>query len=108
MDPILSLIGHRQRAPEIRSGSDVLLLDSINVELEVAEVLLTDSKLQHFVDDREQVIQRADGLQWNGIGRAEDAAGGSQDERIFDSCQRYSTSIKNSREETIIATNRAS
>ena len=89
----------------MRGGDGSCLID---VELEIAEVVLTDAELKHLVDDRKQVIQRADGLEWNGIGRAEDAAGGSQDERIFDDGHRHATIIKNSCEEAIIATNSAS
>src|SRR6266850_1254267 len=108
MNPILSLIGHRQRAPEIRSGSDVLLLDSINVELEIAEVVLTDVELKHLVDHGKQVIQRPNGLKGNGIGRAEDTARGGRDQGVFDDGHRHATIIKNSREETVIATDNAS
>jgi hypothetical protein len=91
-----------------RSGSGVVLLDSVDVELEIAEVVLADAELKHLVDYRKQVIERPNGLEGNGIGSAEDTTGGSQDERVLDGCYRHATIIKNSREETIIATNSAS
>jgi len=72
----------------LRGGDGSCLID---VELEMAEIVLTDAELKHLVDHRKQVIQRADGLQRNVIGRAEDAAGGSQDERVFDGCHRHAT-----------------
>ena len=91
-----------------RSRSSVVLLDSVDVELEIAEVILTDAELKHLVDDRKQVIQRPNGLEGNGIGRAEDTARGGQDQCVFDDGDRHATIIKNSGEETIIATDSAS
>ena len=88
-----------------RSGSDVLLLDAIDVELEIAEVILADAELKDFVDDRQQVVERTDRLERDGVGRAKHAAGGRQHESVFDSCHRYAAIIKNSREETIIEAN---
>ena len=45
----------------MRGGDGSCLID---VELEMAEIVLTDAELKHLVDHRKQVIQRADGLQW--------------------------------------------
>ena len=84
------------------------MLDSMDVELEISEVVLTDVELKHFVNDREQVIQRANGLERNSIGRAEEAARGGQGQCVFDGCHRHATIIKNRCEETIVATNNAS
>jgi hypothetical protein len=67
----------RRVGVRICSGSGVLLLDAFDVELKVAEVILGDAELQHFVDDRNQVMKRADRLQRNGVGRTEDAARGA-------------------------------
>ena len=44
------------------------------MELKIAEVFLADAELEHFVDDRKQVMERPDRLERNGVGRAEDAA----------------------------------
>jgi hypothetical protein len=75
------------------------------VELKVAEVILADAELEHFVDDRKQVMKRPDGLERNGIGRAEDAARGCQHERILDGRHGNGTIIKSRRQYTITATN---
>ena len=74
------------------------------MELEIAEVILADLELKHFIDDRQQVIQRSNGLEQNGIGRPEDAARCSQEHGVFDGSERDAPGIKSSREETIMAT----
>ena len=38
---------------ESRSGSDVLLLGAIDMELEITEVILADAELKDLVDDRQ-------------------------------------------------------
>ena len=88
----------------ICSGSSVFLPDAIDVELKVAEVILADAELEHFVDDRKQVMKRTDWLERNGVGRAEDAARGRQHERVFDGRQRNATIIKSRCQYTITAT----
>ena len=90
-----------------RSGSDVFLLQAIDVELEVTEVILADAELEYLVDDRQQVIERPNRLERNGVGRAEDAARCGQEQGVFDGSDGHAAIIKNSREETIIATDNA-
>ena len=90
-----------------RSGSDVLLLRSIDVEPEVAEVILADVELKNLVDDRQQVIQRPNRLERNSVGRAEETAGCGQDQGVFDGRDRDAAIIKHGRKETIIAADRA-
>src|SRR5207247_5491141 len=85
----------------------VLFLDSVDVELEVAEVVLTDAEMKNLVDHRKQVMQRPNGLERNGIGGTEDTTRGGQDQCVFDDGNRHATIIKNSGEETIIATDSA-
>ena len=51
----------------ICSGSGVFLLDAIDVELEIAEVVLVDAELEHLVDDRKQVMKGPDRLERNGV-----------------------------------------
>ena len=77
------------------------------MELEIAEVVLTDRQLKDLVDDRKQVIQRADGLQRNGVGSAEAAAGCGQQERIFDGGDGYAAIIESCGEQSVIAPDRA-
>ena|SRR5258706_215690 len=77
IEGMISIIRACRRAGEERRSAQsvgVLLLDPIDVELKVAEVILTDVKLEHFVDDGKQVMKRSDRLERNGVGRAEDAA----------------------------------
>jgi hypothetical protein len=74
------------------------------VELKVAEVILADAELEHFVDDRKQVMKRTDGLERNGVGKAEDAARGCQHKRVFDGRHRDVTIIKSRCQYTITAT----
>src|SRR5437870_1734870 len=89
---------------QICSGSGVLLLlHSVDVELKVAGVL-ADAELKQFVDDRKQVIQRANGLEENGAGMAEDTTRSGQDQCVFDGRGRHATVIESSCEETIVAT----
>ncbi len=49
----------------------MVLLDSIDAELKVAEVILADAEVEHCVDDRKQVMKRPDGLERNGVGKTE-------------------------------------
>ena len=78
------------------------------MKLKVAEVVLADAELKYFVNNGQQVMQRPNRLERNGVGRAKDAARGRQHERVFDGGRRNATIIKSSREETIIAMNNAS
>ena len=92
---------------QICSGSGVLLLlHSVDVELKVAEVVLADAELKQFVDDRKQVMQRANGLEENGAGMAEDTTRSGQDQCVFDGRGRHATVIESSCEETIVATDK--
>ena len=59
-------------------------MDSVDVKLKVAEVVLIDAKLKNLVDHRQQVMQRPNGLERKGIGGAEDATRGGQDQCVFD------------------------
>src|SRR5690349_9532996 len=77
------------------------------MELEIAEVVLADVELKHFIDHGQQVMQRSNGLERNGIRRPENTARCGQDQGVFDGCDRYTAIIKNSGEETIIATDNA-
>ena len=91
---------------EIGSGS-VVLLHSVDMELEIAEVILADVELKHFIDDRQQVMQRSNGLERNGIRRPEDTARCGQEQGVFDGRDRHTVIIKNSGEAPIIATDNA-
>ena len=53
------------------------------MELKIAEVILADAELKHFLDERKKVMKGADRLERNGVRRAEDAARGGQHERVF-------------------------
>jgi hypothetical protein len=96
-----------KRGNGLGSGG-VLLLGSIEVGLEIAEVVLADAEVKNLVDHRKQVMQRPNGLERNGIRGAEDTTRGGQDQRVFDDGDRHATIIKNRGEETIIATDSAS
>jgi len=69
----------------------------MDVELKIAEVVWADAELKDLVDDRKQVIQRPNGLEGTGIGRAEDTARGGQDQRVFDDGCRHAAIIKSRR-----------
>ena len=85
------------------SGSDVVLQCLIYSELEIAEVILADVESKHLVDDRLQVMERANRLEGDGVGRSEDAARCGQKQGVFDSNERDAAIVKSGRKETIIA-----
>jgi hypothetical protein len=71
------------------SGGDVVLfsLELVDTKAEVAKVVLAKVEVEDLVDDRNQIVGRADGQKrrrGNGAGRTEDAARGGQDEGVFD------------------------
>jgi hypothetical protein len=75
----------------------------IDFELEIAEVIGSDEKGKDFINDRQQVMERADGLEPGCIWRTEDAACGGQDQGVFDSRERNAAIIKRSRQNAVIA-----
>ena len=77
------------------------------MELEIAEVILADVELKDLVDNRQQVIERPNRLERNGVGRSEDTARCGQEDGVFDGSERAAAIIKGGREETIIATDNA-
>lgn len=75
-------------------------------ELEIVEVILADVESKDFVDDGQQIMQRPNRLEGNGVGRSEDTARCGQKQGVFDSKERDAAIIKSGGKETIIAANR--
>lgn len=61
--------------------------DVVDLELKAAEVVRRDTGAENVLDDWEQVIQGANGLERWRMGWTGDTAGGSENERIFDGRQ---------------------
>ncbi len=57
--------------------------------------------VKDFIDDWREVGKGANRRQERGVGRTEEAAGGRQKQRVFDSDQRHTAFVKISRQETV-------
>ena len=95
---------------EIGSGSDVVFfsLGPIETKAKITKIVLTDVEAADLVDNGNQVVERADGLKRGGIRPTEDAARGSQEERVFHDGGRHAAIVKIRRKETIVEADHAS
>ena len=80
---------------------------SVDVGAKVSEVILADLAFEDLIDHREKVMERADGLEWRGSWRTEDAARGSQHHRVFDSSDGNAALVKNGRQEAVVVVDHA-
>ena len=86
----------------------MVLVDAVDTKAEVTEIVLTDMEVADLVDNGNQVVERADGLKRGGIRPTEDAARGSQEERVFHDDGRHAAIVKIRRKETIVEADHAS
>ena len=75
----------------------------IEPETDVAVIVWTDGNAHNFIEDRQDVVERADRLKWWRLGRTEDTSSCRQNDGILDGFQRNATVKKLSGQETIIA-----
>ena len=86
----------------------MFLLDPVETKAEVTEIVLADVELADLVDNRDQVVERANGMEDRGIRMAEDTAGSSQDEGVFHDEHRHAAIVESRRKKTIVAADNAS
>ena len=91
-----------QRHPRHRRAGQLLLEETFDFELDIAEVILADVEFQHFIDDRQQVVERAYRLQQRRIGRPDDAAAACQDQGIFNGKQRNAAIVESGSEAAVV------
>ena len=113
-------------APKVRgdvavrneSGNGIVVECLMDFEQEVAVVILADADFKDFIDDRQHVMERADGLKrwrvrradglkrWR-VRRADDAPGSSQSQCILDGKQGDTTIIESGGEQAVTAAEHA-
>ena len=84
------------------------MLGPVDTKAEVAEIVLADVELADLVDNGNQVVERANGLEHSGVRMAEDTARGSQDEGVFHDQHGHAAIVKSRRKEAIVAADNAS
>ena len=85
-----------------------VLLGLVETKAEVAEIVLTDVEAADLVNNRDQIVERANGLKRGGVRMAEDTARGSQDEGVFHDEHGHAAIVKSRRKEAIVAADNAS
>jgi hypothetical protein len=96
------LTGMRQLADEFFE-----VYDLVDVELKITVEVWTDAGVEDFGDDREQVVERANGLEGRQAWRTDDATRGGQSESIFNDRQWDTAIIETCGEKTIVETDSA-
>ena len=79
-------------------------MEAIKPAPKVLEVVIADLEFLHFVDDGLEVREGTYGSQGRGVGGAQQPAGGSKEQGVFDGLQWDSSVVQLSGQQTVLAT----
>ena len=80
-------------------------MEAIKPAPKVLEVVIADLEFLHFVDDGLEVREGTYGSQGRGVGGAQQPAGGSKEQGVFDGLQWDSSVVQLSGQQTVLTTN---